>query len=117
MYVPSYQIHLAPSFLASFRDLTEHYPRAPRTVNPALESLKQHPEAGSAIPGWGRRVWKLRINSRDIRRGKRFGFRLIYYLEGTTVYPLIIYAKTSQADVSSQEIMRALRAIGLASEE
>jgi mRNA-degrading endonuclease RelE of RelBE toxin-antitoxin system len=109
--VPSYQIHLAPSFLASFRELTKRYPRAPRTVNPALEFLKQHPEAGSAIPGWHRRVWKLRINSRDISRGKRFGFRLIYYLEGNTIYPLIIYAKTSKADVSDQEIMRVLRAI------
>ena len=115
--MPPYHIHLAPSFLASFRELTKRYPRAPKTVNPALESLKQRPEAGSAIPGWYRRVWKLRINSRDISRGKRFGFRLIYYLEGSTVYPLIIYAKTSKADASDQEIMRALRAIGLAPEE
>jgi mRNA-degrading endonuclease RelE of RelBE toxin-antitoxin system len=115
--VPSYQIHLAPSFLASLRELTKRYPRATQTVNPALESLKQHPEADSAIPRWHRRVWKLRINSRDISRGKRFGFRLIYYLEGNTIYPLLIYAKTSKADVSDQEIMRALRAIGKAPEE
>jgi mRNA-degrading endonuclease RelE of RelBE toxin-antitoxin system len=110
--VASYQIHFAPSFVASLRELTKRYPRAPKTVNPALESLKQHPEAGSAIPGWRRRVWKLRINSKDINRGKRFGFRLIYYLEGTTIYPLIIYAKTSKADVANQEIMHALRAMG-----
>jgi mRNA-degrading endonuclease RelE of RelBE toxin-antitoxin system len=112
--VPPYQIHQAPNFLASFRELTKSYPRAPATVNPALEALKQHPEAGSAIPGWHRRVWKLRINSRDIRHGKRFGFRLIYYLEGTTIYPLLIYAKTNKSDVSDQEILRALRAIGKA---
>jgi mRNA-degrading endonuclease RelE of RelBE toxin-antitoxin system len=115
--VPSYQIHLAPSFSASLRELTKRYPRAPNTVNPALESLKQHPESGSAIPGWHRRVWKLRINSRDISRGKQFGFRLIYYLEGQTIYPLLIYAKTSKSDVSVQEIMRALRAIGKAPDE
>ena len=115
--MPSYEIHLAPSFLASLHELTKRYSRAPKTVNPALESLKQHPEAGSAIPGWHRRVWKLRINSRDISRGKRFGFRLIYYLEGNTIYPLIIYAKTSKTDVSHQEIMRALRAIGRAPTE
>ena len=54
-------------------------------------------------------MWKLRINSRDISRGKRFGFRLIYYLEGNTIYPLIIYAKTSKANVFDQEIMRALQ--------
>jgi mRNA-degrading endonuclease RelE of RelBE toxin-antitoxin system len=114
--VPPYQIHQAPSFLASLRELTKRYPRAPKTVNPALESLKQHPEAGSAIHGWHRRVWKLRINSRDIGRGKRFGFRLIYYLEGQTIYPLLIYAKTNKSDASDQEIMRALRAIGKAPE-
>jgi mRNA-degrading endonuclease RelE of RelBE toxin-antitoxin system len=112
-----YQIHLSPSFSASFDELTKRYPRAPKTVNPALESLKQRPESGSAIPGWHRRVWKLRINSRDISRGKRFGFRLIYYLEGNTVYPLLIYAKTSKADVSNHEIMRALQAIGRALEK
>jgi mRNA-degrading endonuclease RelE of RelBE toxin-antitoxin system len=115
--VPDYQIYQAPTFLASLHELTKRYPRAPATVNSALESLKQHPEAGSAIPGWHRRVWKLRINSRDIRRGKRFGFRLIYYLEGTTIYPLLIYAKTNKSDVSDQEIMRVLRAIGKAPEE
>jgi mRNA-degrading endonuclease RelE of RelBE toxin-antitoxin system len=115
--VPAYQINRAPSFLASLRELTKRYPRAPKAVNPALEDLKQHPEAGSAIPGWHRRVWKLRINSRGISRGKRFGFRLIYYLEGRTIYPLLIYAKTSKSDVSDQEIMRALRAIGKAPEE
>jgi mRNA-degrading endonuclease RelE of RelBE toxin-antitoxin system len=115
--VPPYQIHQVPSFLASLRELTKRYPRAPATVNPALESLKQHPEAGSAILGWHRTVWKLRINSRDIRRGKRFGFRLIYYLEGTTIYPLLIYAKTNKSDVSDQENMLVLRAIGKAPEE
>lgn len=115
--MPPYQIHHAPSFLASLRELSKRYPRAAATVTPALEDLKQHPEAGSAIPGWHRRVWKLRINSRDIRRGKRFGFRLIYYLEGRTIYLLLVYAKTNKSDVSDQEIMRAVRAIGKAAEE
>jgi mRNA-degrading endonuclease RelE of RelBE toxin-antitoxin system len=110
--VPPYQIQLTPSFSASFDALTKRYRHAPKTVNPALESLKQHPEAGTAIPGWHRRVWKLRINSRDISRGKRFGFRLIYYLEGNTIYPLLIYAKTSKDDVSDEEIKKTLRAIG-----
>jgi mRNA-degrading endonuclease RelE of RelBE toxin-antitoxin system len=87
--VSPYQIHQAPSFLASLCELTKRYPHAPTTVTPALEDLRQHPEAGSAIPGWHRRVWKLRINSRDIGRGKRFGFRLIYYLEERTIYPLL----------------------------
>jgi mRNA-degrading endonuclease RelE of RelBE toxin-antitoxin system len=50
-------------------------------------------------------VWKLRINNTDIRRGKRFGFRLIYYLEGRTISPLFIYAKANKSDVSDQEIM------------
>ena len=56
------------------------------------------------------------MNSRDIRRGKRFGFRLIYDLEARTVYPLLIYAKTHMSDSSDQEILRALRAIGQAPE-
>jgi mRNA-degrading endonuclease RelE of RelBE toxin-antitoxin system len=115
--VPPYQIHPTPSFLTSLNELTKRYPRAPKTVNPALKSLTQHPESGNAIPGWRRRVWKLRINSRDIARGKRFGFRLIYYLEGRTIYPLLIYAKTSKSDVSDHEIMQVLRAIGKAPEQ
>lgn len=115
--MPPYQIHQAPTFLSSLRELTKRYPRALVTVNPALEALQQNPEAGSAIPGWRRMVWKLRINSRDIRRGKRFGFRLIYYLEGRTIYPLLIYAKANKSDVSPDEIMRMLRAIGKAPEQ
>ncbi len=49
--MPSYQIHLTPSFSASLRELTKRYPRAQNTVNPALESLKQHPEAGVPFQG------------------------------------------------------------------
>jgi mRNA-degrading endonuclease RelE of RelBE toxin-antitoxin system len=115
--VPTYLINHSPTFLAWLNEFTKRYPHAPENVTPALEALKQRPEAGSAIPGWRRMVWKLRINSTGIRRGKRFGFRLIYYLEGRTLYPLLIYAKTNKSDVSDQEIMRALRAIGKAPEE
>ncbi len=110
--MPEYHIAPSPPFEASLNRLARRYPHAPADIQASLESLRMRPEQGNPIPRWRRRVWKLRINSTDIRRGKRFGFRLIYLLEPGVIYPLIIYAKTDRADVSDQEILRALREIG-----
>jgi mRNA-degrading endonuclease RelE of RelBE toxin-antitoxin system len=110
--VPDYQLAPSAPFDASLDRLVRRYPHARTDIQPCLESLKKRPEKGNAIPGWGNRVWKLRINSTDIRRGKRYGFRLIYHLDGSTIYPLLVYAKARKSDVSKQEIRDALREIG-----
>ena len=110
--MPVYEIGPSPPFQAQLRWLTRQYPHAADDVHPCLESLRRDPEQGNAIPGWRRRVWKLRINSSDIRRGKRYGLRLIYLLEPGLIYPLIVYAKTKKEDVTRAEILRVLRAIG-----
>jgi len=110
--VPIYEIAPSTPFQASLHQLTRQYPHAADDVQACLESLRIFPDQGSPIPGWRRHVWKLRINSTDIRRGKRYGFRLIYLLEGRVIYPLFVYAKTKKEDVSHEEILRMLRQIG-----
>jgi mRNA-degrading endonuclease RelE of RelBE toxin-antitoxin system len=112
--VPDYQLAHSVPFEASLTQLERRYPHARTDIQPYLDSLKKRPEQGAAIPGWGRRVWKLRINSTDIRRGKRYGFRLIYHLDASTIYPLLVYAKAQKSDVSKRDILEALREIGRA---
>ena len=55
---------------------------------------------GDHVKGTEHGVYKVRLKSTDIPKGKRGGYRVIYYLKtATRVVLLAMYAKTEQADV------------------
>ena len=66
--------------------------------------------AGAAIPGYGHRIWKIRLASVDMQAGKRGGYRVIYALDQRErpCYLLYIYPKSAQADVTAAEIEKML---------
>lgn len=39
-----------------------------------IQSLENDPSIGDAIPGWKKEIWKIRVASSDIKKGKRAGF-------------------------------------------
>ncbi|MBI3913319.1 MAG: type II toxin-antitoxin system RelE/ParE family toxin [Chloroflexi bacterium] len=108
----SYEIVLPSSFLESIRRLKKKYPHANADAQVALNVILQNPFLGVVIPG-GHGVRKLRVRSSDLQRGKSGGFRLIYLLEGEQerIYPLLMYAKTEQADVTRRELQELLDAL------
>ena len=61
-----------------------------------------------AIPKFKRKLWKSRIGSRDMKRGKKGGFRIIFYFDDTErpdeVYLLAIYPKSEREDLSSEQL-------------
>jgi hypothetical protein len=67
------------------------------------------------VPGYHGRLWKLRIRSRDMRRGAQGGFRLYLYVEHNapphppTWYPVALYAKTERDDLSKDELRSVLQ--------
>lgn len=65
--------------------------------------LLEYPADGNLIPG-GHGLRKLRWRAKG--RGKRGGFRVIYYLanEQGYIYLLSIYAKNEQTDLSKQQL-------------
>ena len=67
----------------------------------------------ATIPGFEDRVWKLRAASTDIRKGKRGGYRLIYYWRRNSpkLYLVLVYAKVRKEDVTKKELECFLREI------
>ncbi len=65
--------------------------------------LLEYPEDGNLIPG-GHGLRKIRWRAKG--RGKRGGFRVIYYLanEQDYIYLLSIYAKNEQTDLTKQQL-------------
>ena len=76
-----------------------------RDLNPLLDQLQQGETPGDRIPGLAYRVYKVRVRNSDAQRGKRGGYRVVYYLEteDKTVV-LAIYSKTDQSDLPTEVI-------------
>ena len=50
------------------------------------------------------------MQNRDIQKGKRSGYRLIYHRETPTHIVLVtVYSKLDQGDISAEQIRRILR--------
>lgn len=50
----------------------------------------------------------------DIQKGKRAGYRIIYYLKTTSRIILVtIFSKLDQSDISAEQIQRIIREVGL----
>ncbi|EGV16338.1 hypothetical protein ThimaDRAFT_4432 [Thiocapsa marina 5811] len=61
------------------------------------------------IPGVGHILCKMRVKNSDAVRGKRGGFRIIYYLHsGDDILLVTIYSKFEQADITAAELRRIL---------
>ena len=67
-----------------------------------IATLANNPLAGDVIPGTGG-VRKLRFGAGG--RGKRGGFRVVYYLlnENLPIVAIILYGKNEQVDLTAEE--------------
>jgi len=60
---------------------------------------------GDRVPSIGYPIFKVRVKNSDIQKGKRAGYRLIYYLKAKLNIILVtIYSKLDQSDISAREI-------------
>jgi len=77
-----------------------------RSLSPLFQNLQNNPEIGDPIPGWHRKIWKARVSSRDLKRGKSGGFRVIYaWTQGQLiVYLLLAYFKGEKEEITKAEI-------------
>lgn len=84
------------------------YPNIRKDLKELSTMLKQDPKAGKPL---GKKVYKIRLKSTDIAKGKRSGYRVITYVidEQQKVRLLTIYAKPRKANISDKEIMNILK--------
>jgi mRNA-degrading endonuclease RelE of RelBE toxin-antitoxin system len=111
----TYEIYLTQSFQRCIKHLKKKFPRIKDDFSTLFQSLQEDPQIGDPIPGWNRKVWKIRISSRDLKRGKSGAFRLIYaWTSGERIlYPLFVYFKGEKEDITKAEIEALLKRLFL----
>ncbi|MFN8492043.1 MAG: type II toxin-antitoxin system RelE/ParE family toxin [Caldilineaceae bacterium] len=98
-------IHFTIEFKRNIRQLAKKYRHIKLDLQPVIEQLELGETLGDQVPGVGYRVYKVRILNSDIGKGKRAGYRMLYYLETDEFAILLtIYAKSEQEDISSEQI-------------
>jgi len=74
-------------------------------------TLKRNPATGISLGG---NLYKIRLRSRDKKRGKRGGFRIIYYFAfRDNVYLIKIYSKNIDDNFVRKELENILEALSM----
>ena len=103
------QVSFTPEFKRNVRQLAKKYRSIKSDVQPVIEQLETGQTPGDHIPRTHYPVFKVRIKNTDLKKGKRSGYRMIYYLKSQESVVLItIYSKTEQGDISSNTIRRII---------
>ena len=101
----SVKVTLSPDFLRDLKRLRKKYPRVRADVQDLIDQIQNGATPGDQMQGVGYPVYKARVASTDMKRGKSGGFRVIYYVViEEQVVLLTIYTKTQREDISSAEI-------------
>ncbi len=109
------EIHLSATMQKAVRKLSKYFPHVLDDLKPLANKLKAGETPGDAIPGFSHQVYKARVASSDQRRGKRGGFRVVYYLvaSNNVIHLLTLYAKSRQENIRPDEITQLIQELGL----
>ncbi|OGI48297.1 MAG: addiction module antitoxin [Candidatus Muproteobacteria bacterium RBG_16_65_34] len=103
------EIRYTAEFKRNLRHLAKRYRRIRSDIDPVLAELQAGRIVGAQIPGIGETLFKVRVRNSDAQRGKRGGYRLIYYLaQRDRIILVTIYSKSVQGDVTAVQIRRIL---------
>ena len=100
-------------FKRNLRALAKKYRSIRVDVQPLINQLVAGELPGDQIQGVRLAMFKVRLKNRDIQKGKRSGYRCIYYLKTRDDVILVtIYSKSEQSDVSITRLQTILREMG-----
>ena len=101
---PLVRVELARFFVKALKYLRKKCPHIVEDVQPLIARLESGETPGDQMQGTKYTVYKARLKSSDQAKGKRGGFRAIYYIKAHDVVFLVtIYAKSEQADMRPDE--------------
>lgn len=99
------KIKFTEPFKKRLKNLAKNYRQIKQDIEPIIQELQTGNFIGSQVKGVKATVFKVRAKNSDIPTGKSGGYRLIYQLiSPTEILMLVIYAKSEQTNISSQEI-------------
>jgi mRNA-degrading endonuclease RelE of RelBE toxin-antitoxin system len=103
------QVEFTPEFKRNIRQLGKKYRHLQADVQPVIAQLESGQTPGAQIPRTGYTVSNVRIQNSDIQKGKRSGYRMIYYLKTPRRVLLVtLYSKTEQGDIAAEQIRRII---------
>ena len=107
----SYEIIALPLFALQLKKLGKKYPKIKEDYEDLLDKLEDNPKTGNRIPGFQVPLYKIRMISRDQKKGKRGGYRVVYYFAGNDnfIYLVTIYPKAQQENFDRNLIIKALK--------
>jgi mRNA-degrading endonuclease RelE of RelBE toxin-antitoxin system len=99
------QIEFTPEFKRNIRHLSKKYRHIKSDIQSVIKELATGRTSGDQVQSVGHTVYKVRVKNTDIKKGKRSGYRLIYYIKTKSKIILItIYSKIEQGDVSADRV-------------
>ncbi len=110
---PIVSVEFTPEFKRNTRTLAKSYRSIRSDIEPFIKQLQAGETPGDHIPRIEYTVYKVRLNNSDTKKGKRGGYRVIYYLKTPdSVILVTIYSKLEQGDISSEAIRYAIEEFG-----
>jgi mRNA-degrading endonuclease RelE of RelBE toxin-antitoxin system len=102
-------VSTTPRFDTDVKRLRKKYPDLRVELEQLEAQLKNDERPGDKIPGVGYDVRKVRLGNPSAKRGKRGGFRTVYYIQQKDrILMLTLYAKTQRTDISPEQIRRII---------
>lgn len=101
-------VFLSNHFKKQLKRLSKKFPRIQNDLLTVLKDVRLENEISI-----GKSIYKIRIKSSDLNRGKSGGFRsyIYFYIKRNLLVPLCIYAKSSKENITENEIQQHLESI------
>lgn len=106
----SYRLYTTRKFEKDIKRLSRKYRGLKNDYKVLLDELENNPLRGIKLFDG---IYKIRLKSSDMKKGKSGSFRVIYYVitSSEEVYLLTMYSKGEKEDISREEIRNILREI------
>ena len=106
----SVNIEYTPELKRALRKLAKKYRHIRSDLQSVIMLLQKGELVGDRVSGAGSTVFKARVRNSDIQKGKRSGYRLIYWQKTRRHIILVtVYSKLDQGDISTKEINRIIK--------
>ena len=100
-------------FKRNLRALSKKYRSIRSDIQPLIDNLLAGELPGDQVPGVSLTIFKVRLQNSDIQKGKRSGYRCIYYLKTRNIIILVtVYSKSEQSDISTSKLRSILYEMG-----
>jgi len=103
-------VETAPPFEVDLKRLARKYPQVLDELDRLITVLESGEHPGDKIPQVGYDVYKVRVKNTSAGKGKRGGFRVLYFVRlADQIILLTIYSKSQQEDIDLNKLRRIIQ--------